>query len=59
MADTTAYVYSCVKTGGQVVLVLSDALGVDTNTYTATFPIVDEDGTAGDPVTIIVGGLFA
>jgi hypothetical protein len=59
MSDTAAYVQSCVKTGGQVVLILGDALTSPTNTFTATFPIVDEDGTAGDPVTIIVGGLFA
>ena len=59
MATVPAFVYSCTRSGNNVILVLSDTLGVSTNNYTATFPISDVNGSAGNAMTILVKGLFA
>lgn len=60
MATVPAFVFSCTRSGNNVVLVLSDTLGVGTNNYTATFPISDiNGGTAGTAMTTLVRGLFA
>lgn len=60
MADTTAFVVSCTRTGENVVLVLGDALSAPSNTFTATFPISDEmpGGSKGAAVTTLIQGLF-
>lgn len=60
MANTTAFVNSCTKSGNNIVLVLGDALSSPTNTFTATFPISDVNGgTAGTALTTLLKGLFA
>lgn len=60
MANTTAYVNSCTKSGSTITLVLGDALSSPTNTFTATFSISDENGaTTGTAMTTLIKGLFA
>lgn len=59
MANTAAFVNSCTKSAGNIVLVLGDALTSPTNTFTATFPLCAESaGSAtGAAITTILRAL--